>query len=96
MADSSPLTSGAYTLRFLDLYARVWDLATEQEDGTRVYVSAGDGALKWLIQDPHGAGGRGARDRIRAAGRRRRGTRWREPVAHLAALGYLGPHSPSS
>lgn len=51
MSTTSPLTSGTYTLQFEDLYARVWALAAEQSDGTRVYVSAGEEALKWLIQD---------------------------------------------
>lgn len=51
MSASGPLISGPYSLAFNDLYARVWNLAMAQEDGTRVYVSAGEVALKWLIHD---------------------------------------------
>ncbi|WP_341229185.1 hypothetical protein [Nocardioides salarius] len=63
MTTSRPLTSGSYSLRFEDLYSRVWDLGTEQADGTRVYVSAGDAALKWLIQELTGTPAESGRTR---------------------------------
>src|SRR5689334_9477945 len=33
------------------LYRRMWDLAQPQDDGSRVYVSTGRQALKWLIAE---------------------------------------------
>lgn len=51
MAAAHTLTSGTYTLDFKSLYARMWALANDLSDGTRLYTSQGENALKWLIAE---------------------------------------------
>lgn len=54
MVASRRLDSGAYWLDFQELYARLWDLAEDLGDGTRLYVSEGDASLKWIIAELSG------------------------------------------
>ena len=49
MAAARTLTSGTYALDFHALYARLWALSEDLGDGTRLYISEGEHALKWLI-----------------------------------------------
>jgi len=51
MAAARTLTSGTYALDFHTLYARLWALSEDLSDGTRLYVSEGENALKWLISE---------------------------------------------
>ena len=51
MAAARTLTSGTYVLDFDALYARLWAVADDLGDGTRLYTSEGETALKWLIAD---------------------------------------------
>jgi hypothetical protein len=51
MASPHTLTTGTYALDFHALYARLWMVADDLGDGTRLYSSEGETALKWLIAD---------------------------------------------
>jgi hypothetical protein len=51
MAAARTLTSGRYALDFHALYARLWALSDDLGDGTRLYISEGEKALKWLIAE---------------------------------------------
>ncbi|WP_239456563.1 protein NO VEIN domain-containing protein [Nocardioides solisilvae] len=45
------LTSHGYELDFDEVYFLMWHAASGDEDGTRLYVSSGEEALKWLIAE---------------------------------------------
>lgn len=51
-----PIRSGRYTLDLFDLYARMWEIATDLGDGTRLFKPhpGGREALKWLIEELSG------------------------------------------
>lgn len=49
------LESGPYSLDFSEVYERLWDVAEDVGDGSRLYVSQGDVSLKWIIADLAGA-----------------------------------------
>jgi len=51
MAAVRTLTSGTYVLDFDALYARLWAVADDLGDGSRLYTSEGETALKWLIAE---------------------------------------------
>ena len=43
------LAAQSYELDFDELHAQMWEAAEVEPGGTRLYTSAGDNALKWLI-----------------------------------------------
>jgi hypothetical protein len=73
------LTSGTYVLDFDALYARLWAVADDLGDGSRLYTSEGETALKWLTRtSPELLPGRAGRCRTSTApqtGSRRAGPR---------------------
>src|SRR3954447_4148720 len=48
------LVSGPYSLDCTELYSRLWGLAEDLGDGTRLYASDGDASLKWVIAELSG------------------------------------------
>jgi len=52
----APVTLSAlgYELDFAALYSRLWEVSEDLGDGTRLYTSFGDQALKWIIADLSG------------------------------------------
>mgnify|MGYP000047047082 FL=1 len=51
MAPGRTLQSGPYAVDFHELYERMWIAAEDLGDGSRLYVSYGNAALKWLIAE---------------------------------------------